>query len=598
MTPPDSSSEPDHEKLAQRYAQERAKRLGDAYRYRPLSREGQFARFARDMNARELPGREPVRAEIEVLIVGGGISGLVSAVELDRAGIADYALVEKGYDFGGTWYWNRYPGVRCDTEAYIYLPFLEETGYVPTERYTGGDEIRDYLRLLAEHFDIPRRSYLGTTVVDASWDNARMRWIVTTDRGDEWAARYLLLGGGAQHMMRFPDIPGLETFEGYSFHSSRWDHEYTGARLENLRDERVALIGTGATGVQIIPNLAESVSELYVVQRTPCAVDRRLDGPTDAEWFRSMPPGWQRARMESFEAVLRGEAPRPGLVGDQWTEIWGPPALTGVESREELEAADAAEDFAQMERIRRRIDETVDDPSVAALLKPYYYRRCKRATFNNDYLRAFNRPNVHLIDTDGRSVDKITARGFVVRGVEYEVDCIIYATGQVFQSAMYVSGEFPIRGRTGSLLTDEWEHGARSLHGTMVADFPNLMMVGSLVHSGPTINAILPILEQAAHVAHIISAATADGVTALEPTAEAEHRWCERVADLAPLVDESKTCTPGNKIHVVDGKPLAHVVYGGGPFEYFEILRDWRQRGSWSTDLRRIGQPERKLQDQ
>ncbi|MBO0852576.1 MAG: NAD(P)/FAD-dependent oxidoreductase [Nocardia sp.] len=585
MTPADS---PEYDRLAQRYAQERAKRIGDAYRYRPLSREGQFARFARDMYAHEID-REPVRTQVGVLIVGGGISGLVSAVELGRAGIEDYALVEKGHDFGGTWYWNRYPGVRCDTEAYIYLPYLEETGYVPTERYTVGDEIRSYLIDLADHFDITRRSFLGTTVVDATWDGERLRWIVTTDRGDEWAARYLLLGGGAQHMMRFPDIPGLETFEGYSFHSSRWDYEYTGEQLENLRDKRVGLIGTGATGVQIIPNLARKAAELYVVQRTPCAVDRRLDGPTDTDWFASLPPGWQRSRQESFERVLRGEEPKPGLVADQWTEIWGPPVLTGSETPEEIKAADAAEDFVQMERIRRRIDESITDPEVAAKLKPYFYRRCKRATFNNEYLPAFNRPNVHLIDTDGRSVDKITARGFVVGGTEYEVDCLIYATGQVFQSAMYVSGEFPIKGRLGSLLADEWEHGARSLHGIMAADFPNLLMVGSLVHAGPTVSAILPILEQAAHAAHIITSASAAGVPAVEPSPAAERHWCERVAELAPLVDESETCTPGNKIHVVDGKPLAHVVYGGGPFEYFRILRDWRDNGSWITDLRDVG---------
>ncbi|KPM51955.1 hypothetical protein ACG83_30735 [Frankia sp. R43] len=582
----------DQAQLAQRYADERAKRIADAYQYRPLSRAGQLARFAEDPNRRNAPDRTPMEADVEVLIVGGGISGLVSAANLSKAGIEDYVLVEKGADFGGTWYWNRYPGARCDTEAYIYLPFLEETGYVPSERYTAGAEIRGYLRKVADHFGIARRSYLATTVVDATWDAERLRWIVRTSVGDTWSARFLILGGAAQHMMRMPDTPGLESFEGHSFHAGRWDYDYTGGgpdgELANLRDKRVALIGTGATGVQIIPFLAQDAQQLYVVQRTPCAVDRRQDGPTDEAWFRSLPEGWQRKRMENFEAVLRGEAPKPGLVGDQWSEIWGPPELTGDETPEQVKAANATEDFAQMERIRQRVSDIVRDQSVAAKLKPYFYRRCKRATFNNDYLDAYNRPNVQLIDTDGRSVEKITARGFVVDGTEYEVDCIIFATGQLFQTAMYLSGEFPIKGRTGALLADEWAHGARSLHGIMATDFPNLMMIGSLVHSGPTVNAILPILEQSAHAVHIIRSAAEAGVAAVEPTPEAEHGWCQQVADLAPLVNEEETCTPGNKIHVVDGKSLAHVAYGGGPFAYFEILHTWRTQGSWKTDLRPV----------
>lgn len=588
------ASSPDYTDLEHRYAEERAKRLVDAYRYRPLANQGELERLARDPNKLSSPDRAPVQAEVETLIIGAGISGLVMAADLTKAGLTDYVVVEKGADFGGTWYWNQYPGVRCDTESYIYLPFLEETGYIPSERYTTGEEIRTYLRAVADHFHVDEHTYLATTVTAATWDADRLRWIVTTDVGDEWAARFLVLGGAAQHLMRLPDIPGLETFKGYSFHSGRWDYKYTGGGpsggLVNLRDKRVALIGTGATGVQIVPYLAEDAKELFVVQRTPCVVDQRQDGPTDPEWFRSMPEGWQRTRMENFEAVLRGEAPRPGLIGDQWIEIWGPPDLRGDETPEEVQAANGAEDFAQMERIRRRIRDIVEDPAVAADLMPYFYRRCKRATFNNDYLQAYNRPNVHLINTDGKSVDRITPAGFVVDGVEYEVDCIIYATGQVFQTGMYLSGEFPIKGRTGNLLADHWADGVHSLHGMMTKDFPNLLVIGSLVQSGPTVNAVLPILEQAAHATYLIETVSVEGLGAVEPTPQAEQLWCDEITRLAPLVDESEICTPGNKNHVAEGKPLSHVAYGGGPFEYFRILREWRENKAWTDDLHDVAE--------
>ena len=399
-------------------------------------------------------------------------------------------ILEKGGDFGGTWYWNRYPGVACDVEAYIYMPLLEEMAYMPTERYAPGPEILDYCRSIAKHFSLYDNALLQTRVVETRWDASANRWTIATDRGDNVIARYLILGTGALlHRPKLPGIPGISSFKGHSFHSSRWDYSYTGGdprgNLNRLGDKRVALIGTGATAIQIVPHLADAAKHLYVVQRTPSAVDIGANSPTDPQWWSRLAPGWQRQRRANFEALLAGTPQKEDLIADQWTQIWGVPPL---ESPTDGSAPDLAAylelvekyDFEQMERIRARVDQLVVDPRTAESLKPYFTTHCKRPCFNDQYLQSFNRPNVTLVDTHGRGVDRITNSAIHVGDASYEVDCIVYATG--FEAAVSPAraGGFPIFGRDGVLLDERWRDGVRSLHGLYTHGFPNMFIVGAI----------------------------------------------------------------------------------------------------------------------
>jgi cation diffusion facilitator CzcD-associated flavoprotein CzcO len=572
------------EELVKRYAHERAKRLRPSGndQYVEVPGDGHLARFIKDPNATGQT-RPAARREVEVLILGAGMSGLMSAARLIERGITDLLVVEKGADVGGTWYWNRYPGVRCDVESHIYIPLIEELGRIPSEQYASGAEILEHCRRIAGEYDIYRRTLLETNVIEIKWNESARRWDTWTDRGDVLASRFLILGGGRQHRLRLPGIQGIERFQGHSFHTSRWDYEYTGGGtaggLTKLRDKRVAIIGTGATGVQCVPYLAQDTSELLVVQRTPCAVDSRSNAPTDASWAAALGPGWQEERMANFEAFLRGDTPET-MVNDQWGEIWGR-QTTGesYETDAEVRSMLLDEDLRQMERIRTRIDSTVKDKRTAEALKPYYYRFCKRPTFNDDYLEAFNRPNVWLVDTDGRGVDEIVERGLVVAGRLYEVDCIIYATGQEFGAIPPRSGEFKLVGRDESLVK-KWEDGVKSLHGILTHGFPNMFYVGGREQSANTVNGHFLIAKQASHVAEVVHTLLSRNVEVADLRLEAEEAWGRVIAERSP--EDLQDCTPSIFNGEGSGRSFFTLVYGGSPFEYFSILEDWRR-----TDMNR-----------
>ena len=582
----------DADALRARYRAERDKRLradGNA-QYRPMT--GALAHF-RDEPGVEWTAREPVVEEVDAVVVGGGFSGLLAAARLRDAGLDRIRIVEAGADVGGTWHWNRYPGAQCDIESYIYLPLLEEVGYLPREKYSYGPEIQAHARRIAEHWNLLDDALLSTRVERMTWDDDAARWAVVTDRGDALAARYVVAAIGPLSVPKLPGIPGIEDFRGVAFHTSRWNYDYTGGDttggLVRLADQRVAVIGTGATAVQCVPHLGEWAQHLYVFQRTPSSVDVRGNRPTDPAWAASLSPGWQRERIENFGTLVSGGFAEVDLVADGWTDIIR--RLTSLGMAElvaqglgpaEIAARMEEVDFEKMEEIRARVDALVDDPATAEALKPWYRQFCKRPTFNDDYLPTFNRPNVTLVDTDGRGVERVTERGVVAGGVEYEVDCIVFGTG--FEVGTDYAGRagFDLVGRDGLRLADKWGRQVSSFQGLTSRGFPNCFFMGS-VQSGVSPNFTELYDEQSRHVGYVVGEAERRGVRRVEPTESAEASWVQGILDAGGgREDFQESCTPGyynNEGRPGEGPGWFGGNYGGGAPSYFALLQAWRDAG-------------------
>jgi cation diffusion facilitator CzcD-associated flavoprotein CzcO len=570
--------------MRERYRVEREKRLrsdGNA-QYKEL--KGEYAELDEDPYTERVE-REPLVEETEVLVVGGGFGGMLTAINLTKLGITDFRLVEKAGDFGGTWYWNRYPGCMCDVESYTYLPLLEETGYMPTERYASATEIFEYCKLLGRHFDLYPHALFQTVITGAEWDDDARRWNVTTDRGDRISARFVVVAGGILHKAKLPGIPGIETFRGEMFHTSRWDYDYTGGSpttpMDKLADKRVGVIGTGATAVQAVPQLARTAKELYVFQRTPSAVGFRGQRPTDVEWFKSLEPGWQAERITNFTQSVTGVQPEVDMVDDGWTEVMWENTQKVPDSPEEAETLEMS-DYQTMEAIRRRVDEIVEDPETAEKLKPYWGKNCKRVCFHDDYLPAFNQPNVHLVDTDGKGVQQIDERGIVVDGEEYPLDLIVFASGFEVNTDYDRRVGFDPVGRGGVSLSQRWSEGARTLHGVLQHDFPNLMLI-SLVQAGFGVNFVHFLAGSAAHCASIVATCRDQGIETIEATTEAEEEWLSVLYGAAGgAAGYVQTCTPGyynSEQQAPDAKAARNLVYAGSVIDYLGYLERWREAG-------------------
>ncbi|HEU5082032.1 MAG TPA: NAD(P)/FAD-dependent oxidoreductase [Acidimicrobiales bacterium] len=581
----------DPEALRERYRAERDKRLRPDGNEQYVEMVGQFAKYLEDPYVAPVE-REPLFDDVTVAIIGGGFAGLVTGARLKESGIDDVRIIEKGGDFGGTWYWNRYPGAQCDVESYIYLPLLEETGYIPQEKYTRAPEILEHCHRIARHYGLYDDACLSTEVKGIDWDADRARWVIRTNRGDAMTARFLVMGNGPLHRPKLPGIPGVDSFQGHSFHTSRWDYDYTGGDsnggLSKLADKRVGIIGTGATAVQCVPHLAESAQELYVFQRTPSSIDVRNNRPTDPEWAASLEPGWQRKRIENFTILTSGGLADEDLVADGWTDIIGKllvrfrssdnPDLSpgGIASTMELA------DFDKMNEIRARVDELVQDRNTAEALKPWYRQFCKRPCFHDEYLQSFNRPNVHLVDTGGQGVDRITERGVVVDGVEYELDCLIYATGFEVGTAYTRRAGYDVTGAKGETLSDHWADGMRSLHGMHVHGFPNMFLLG---HAQGAFTANYPhLLEEASdQLVHILRHAIEHDVREVEATEEAVEDWLRTLDEKARDVRAfQESCTPGyynNEGMPLKGAGLIGASYGDGPMAFFSLMQQWRDAG-------------------
>lgn len=581
MSDADATSTDPVEQARQRYQAERAKRLraDGLAQYKELA--GDYAEFDRDPYVEPGFTRDPIVEETDVVIVGGGFAGMLTTINLKARGIEDIRIVEKAGDFGGTWYWNRYPGCMCDVESYTYLPLLEETGYMPTEKYASAPEIFAYCQLIGRHFDLYPHALFQTEIDTAEWDEPTQRWVVTTSRGDRLSARFLVTAGGILHKAKLPGIPGIEEFEGRAFHTSRWDYDYTGGGptepMDRLADQRVGIIGTGATAVQAVPRLAAAAKELFVFQRTPSAVGQRDNGPTDEAWFRSLEPGWQAERIRNFTQAVTGAKPERDLVGDGWTKVMWDDTQTKVDSPEEAAALERS-DFETMEALRHRVDEIVEDPETAAKLKPWYGKHCKRVCFHDEYLPSFNQPHVHLVDTDGRGVEAITPAGVVANGVEYPLDLLVFASGFEVTTDLEHRLGFDPKGRNGVAMSERWHDGAHTLHGVLSAEFPNLMMI-SLVQAGFGTNFLHFLSESAKHVAWLIATCIEDGVTTIEATPEAEEAWHGVLLGVANgIADYSASCTPGyyNGEQGHNPKAARNLVYTGSLLDYAGYLERWR----------------------
>lgn len=577
----------DVEALTKRYAEERRKRIRPEGIRQYQQLKGKFAEFDQDPHADPGFTRSSIIEETDVLIVGGGFAGLMSGSRLRMAGVANMRIVEKGADFGGTWYWNRYPGAACDVESYIYLPMLEETDYLPSEKYARAPEIFAYCRKIGTTFDLYKAALFQTEVQGMSWDEERSRWIVKTSRGDVITACFVISCTGLFSSPKLPGIPGIETFEGHSFHTSRWDYGYTGGDerggLAGLKDRSVAIIGTGSTAIQCIPFLGAWSKHLYVFQRTPSSISVRGNRPTDLEWAKSLKPGWQRERMYNFTLTTAGFIQPEDMINDGWTDIFReiPFGNTGVDAAASAEAILLA-DLRKMENLRKRIDDTVKDKATAEALKPYYNFLCKRPGFHDEFLDTFNRPNVSLVDTRGHGVERITPKGLVANGKAYEVDCLIYATGFDFMTEYSRESGIVIHGRNGRSLAEHWKEGARTLFGMQTTGFPNFFLMSS-VQAGNSINYIHIVDEQTIHIAHIIERCMAEGIASIEPTQEAERDWVDTIMS---LTDQRRafleSCTPSyfNYEGKRDRSIELNDHYAGGPIAYIRHLEDWRAAGT------------------
>ena len=581
----------DPDALRDKYRVERDKRLREDANDQYNEIKGEFSNFIEDPYITVDIDREPFTDEVEVAIIGGGFGGLIAGARLSELGFEDIRIIEKGGDFGGTWYWNRYPGAACDTEAYIYLPLLEELDYVPSQKYAHAPEILSHSKNIAEKYGLYENACLQTEVTGMQWDALASRWVIQTNRQDRFKAKFVIMSNGPLHRPKLPGIDGINSFRGHTFHTSRWDYEYTGGdsngALEGLRDKRVAIIGTGATAVQCTPHVGEAAKQLYVFQRTPSSIDVRANRKTDPEWAASLKPGWQKERMDNFNILCSGGVVEEDLVKDGWTEIIrnliSMANYRGEDTNwDEVPQLMEIADFQKMEQIRSRAAELVEDPKTAESLKPYYRQFCKRPCFHDSYLQTFNRDTVELVDTNGQGVERITQKGVVAGGKEYEVDCIIFATGfEVGTSYVRRSG-YDVTGLDGINLSDKWAEGMRTLHGVMTSGFPNLFIISNS-QAGFTTNFPHAMDETSQHIGYILNECRKDNLDSIDVEKEAEDKWVEEIIGVSRFAsDFQESCTPG--YYNNEGKPNPKSVqngpYGKGSRPYFRITAAWREEGN------------------
>ncbi len=595
----------DPESLSKKYELERNKRIrpeGDA-QYSQLSLSTREHQFMHDPFMPHIV-RDALELDLDVLVIGGGWAGLIASASLKSDGITNFRIVDGGGDFGGTWYWNRYPGCQCDIQSYTYLPLLEETGYIPKERYSYAPEIQEHAQRIGKHFGLYDQALFQTFVTGLKWDEEASQWQVATSRGDRIRARFVIMALGGVHQLRLPGVPGIDEFQGHSFHTSRWDYDYTGGsptdhRMDKLADKRVAVIGTGATAIQCIPPLAESAGQLLVFQRTPSTVSHRNNQPTDPEWAKSLGPGWQRDLIRQFERAMVGETVESDVINDEDVLLYVKNIQKFAARAQEggLTDADFAEvvqlaDYDTMEGVRARVEQVVFDKETAEKLKPWYNFFCKRPTFHNGYLQAFNRDNVSLIDvSETQGIERITANGIVANGVEYEVDCIVFASGFEATTTDYKKRwGIPIEGCEGRSLFDNWREGMRSMHAMMFNGFPNLINVGGLFPFQVGLNYSVVVRDQAEHASYIISQVMKRHGKSIQPTLAGEETWLQlqlsEGAEGRPIIvgGAPESCTPG--YYNYEGKPanerpdIRREGFDKGALVYLDTLAKWRANGN------------------
>lgn len=591
-----AKKEMSNEELREKYRQERDKRLRSEGKDQYIKPSGKFAYLVKDHFITEKK-RVPIKDEVTVAIIGAGFSGLTMGARLKEAGIDDVRIIDSAGDVGGVWYWNRYPGAMCDTAAMIYLPLLEETNYMPSKKYVFALEIFGHAQRIAKHYDLYKKMLFGTEVTRISWDESCSKWLIETAQGDKFKAKYVTMGTGPLDRPKLPGIPGIEKFQNHAFHTSRWDYDYTGggpdnSPMEKLSDKRVGIIGTGATGVQCIPQLAKTAKELFVFQRTPSSIDVRNNHDIIPDELGEFNKGWQQEWLINFATLQMGGMADKDLVKDGWTDIAKRIKdyvlkVSMEEGRFDgsiMKRAFSDCDDEKMNEIRARVDAVVMDPETAEALKPWYRQLCKRPCFHDEYLLAYNNLNVHLIDTDGKGVESIYETGVTVAGKKYELDCLIFASG--FEVNLAHSASYETIGRNGLKLSDYWADGMQSYHGIHVHNFPNLFISGLSQAANLVSNITHNLTEAATASAAIIKHAEAISAKEVEASQEAENKWVSQFENNSLAMIGGADCTPG--YYNNEGRPTGRKErlnasgYPQGPTAYFNYLKKWSENGEFT----------------
>jgi cation diffusion facilitator CzcD-associated flavoprotein CzcO len=558
---PGGKSQEYYDRIKDKFAAERDLRL----KYRPQGTAqytsdftGALAKYEVDPYADDGRPRDPITDTVEVLFIGGGFSALLTAARLRERGVESIRIVERGADVGGTWYWNRYPGAACDVPSYDYLPLLDEMKYMPSRLYAKGPEIFAHCQAIARRYDLYDLAVFRTTVTSTVWNEKEKLWHIGTDRGDTMKAKFVICANGTLSKPKLTKIKGMESFAGHSFHTSRWDYAYTGDDLSKLSDQVVGIIGTGASAVQAIPRLGKAAKELYVFQRTPSGIDFRNDRPTDPDWASSRRPGWQEARRMKAMRIREGD---PQVKAE----------LAAL-NRDDKIRRQENENIEYMMRIHRRIEEVVKDKATADALKPWYMFMCKRPCFDDEYLPAFNLPNVHLVDTHGKGITEIAKEGPVFEGRTYPLDLLIYATGfEVQKTGIYNE----IKGRNGVEINETYKDGLRTLLGVHTHGYPNLFIMGGYQASFQ-FNLTFMLQTQGDHIAECIKYARDKGYDTIDVLPETEEWWVQEVIAHRGKTTRNQDCTPGYYNFEGEFNRRQDGNYNGGFQQYFEHMTSIR----------------------
>jgi cyclohexanone monooxygenase len=474
---------------------------------------------------------------LDAVVVGAGFAGMYMLHRLRGLGLS-VRVYEAGDGVGGTWYWNRYPGARCDVESMDYsYSFSDELQreWRWTERYSAQPEILKYANHVADRFDLRRDIQFGTRVTSAVFDEAASRWTVETDRGDHVTARFCVMATGCLSDAQIPDFEGLETFEGARYHTGRWPHEGV-----DFTGRRVGVIGTGSSAIQSIPLIAKQAAHVYVFQRTPNYSMPAHNAPLDPEYEREVKATYPEFRRQARESRVGFVTERSGdsALGVpaeerecEFEKRWSRGGLGFSAAYTDLltskEANDTAADF-----FRAKIRAIVRDPAVADLLCPTSYPLgTKRLCVDTDYYKTFNRDNVTLVDVRTKPVEAITPKGVRTGGVEYAVDDIVFATG--FDAMTGALLAFPIEGRDGTLLRDKWADGPRTYLGVTTAGFPNLFVITGPGSPSVLSNMMVSIEQHVDWIADCIGYLGDRQLGVIEATTEAERDWVTHVNEVA-----------------------------------------------------------------
>jgi cyclohexanone monooxygenase len=517
----------------------------------------------------------------DAVVVGAGFAGLYMLHRLRASGLR-VRVYEAGDGVGGTWYWNRYPGARCDVESmqysYSFSDALQQE-WQWTERYAPQPEILAYANHVADRFDLRRDIRLRTRVTSARFDEAAAVWRVHTDRGDRVEARFCIMATGCLSSQNVPDFEGLCDFDGPWYHTGAWPHEPV-----DFTGQRVGVIGTGSSGIQSIPSIAEQAEHLTVFQRTPNFSVPAHNAPLDPDYERRTKAGYAdfRARARQMPAALLSEPggisafdvtpeEREAIYERRWAE-GGLPFLAAFDDLGlDAEANDTAAEF-----IRRKIRAIVKDPETAERLSPRTTVGCKRLCVDTGYYATFNRPNVTLVDVSERPIERITERGVRVDGEEFALDALVLATG--FDAMTGALAKIDIRGRDGLPLTEKWAEGPKTYLGLGIAGFPNLFTITGPGSPSVLSNMIMAIEQHVDWIHDCIAYLGAEGLTTIEPDPGAEAAWVEHVNEVASATLYTTGCNSWYLGANVPGKPRVFMPYLGFP-PYVEKCEEVAAKG-------------------